>query len=228
MTNSSMTRATPTNTSADSPMQKQHIQKTIGTTVFPSPEKTISNEQALDWYLAHLLDITTTGLIIPEVRAYTNTPQTALSELRKLSGLTWKQLAKLFNVSRRSLHFWASGQPISRFNEESLHRLLSTLRYINRGSANTNRQILLSPCKNGQIPFDLLVAGRYEDVKKLLGYGNVPEQVQLIPIDDNERVLRKPQKPNELIDALHEPVHKDIGQSRSVRSAKIRKRDRKQ
>lgn len=233
MIDSLMTRATSTSTStsttsADSPMQKQHTQKRVGITVFPSPGETISNEPTLDWYLAHFLDVTTTGLIIPEVYAYTETPQAALSELRKLSGLTWEQLARLFNVSRRSLHFWASGQPMSRFNEESLHRLLSTLRYINRGSANTSRQILLSPCKNGQIPFDLLVAGRYEDVKNLLGYGNAPEQVQLAPIDDNERVLRKPQKPNELIDALHEPVHKDISRSRSVRSTKIRKRDRKQ
>ena len=34
---------------------------------------------------------------------------TAIGELRRLSGLTWDQLARLFNVSRRSLHFWASG-----------------------------------------------------------------------------------------------------------------------
>ncbi|MEM8809700.1 MAG: helix-turn-helix transcriptional regulator [Cyanobacteria bacterium P01_G01_bin.38] len=215
-------------TSADSPMQTSRLQKKIGITVFPSPGNTISHESTLNWDLLHLLDITTSGFSVPEVCTDTDTPQTALSELRKLSGLTWEQLAKLFNVSRRSLHFWASGQPISRFNEESLHRLLSTLRYINRGSANTNRHILLSPCKNDQIPFDLLVAGRYEDVKNLLGYGNIPEQVQLKPIDDNELVSRKPQKPGELIDALHEPVHKDISRSRSVRSAKVRKRDRKQ
>ena len=215
-------------TSADSPMQISPIQKVIGITIFPSPRKTISNESTLNWDLLHLLDTTTTGISVPEIYTDTDTPQAALSKLRKLSGLTWEQLARLFNVSRRSLHFWASGQPISRFNEESLHRLLNALHYINRGSANTNRHILLNPCKNGQIPFDLLVAGRYEDVKNLLGYGNAPEQLQLVPIDENERVLRKPQKPDELIDALYEPVHKDIGRSRSVRSAKIRKRDRKQ
>lgn len=216
-----------TSTSADSPMRKQRIQQTIGITVFPSLGKTISNEPTLDWDLVHLLDRTTTGLSISEVYTYTDTPQAALSELRKLSGLTWEQLARLFNVSRRSLHFWASGQPISRFNEESLHRLLSTLRYINRGSANINRHTLLKPCRNGQIPFDLLVAGRYEDVKILLGYGNAPEKMQLTPIDGSERVLRKPQKPDELIDALQDPVHKDISCSHPVRSARIIKRDRK-
>ena len=33
--------------------------------------------------------------------------EVAIAELRCLSGLTWDQLARLFNVSRRSLHFWA-------------------------------------------------------------------------------------------------------------------------
>ncbi len=215
-----------TSTSADSPMRKQYIKKTVGITVFPALKRTISNEPTSDWDLVHLLDRTTTGLGISETYTYTETPQNALSEVRKLTGLTWEQLAKIFNVSRRSLHFWASGQSISRFNEESLHRLLGTLRYIDRGNANTNRSALLNPCKNGQLPFDLLVTGRYEDVKKELGCGNTPEPVQLIPIDENERVLRKPQKLNELIDALQEPIHKEAGRSRSVRSARIRKRDR--
>lgn len=214
-----------TSTSADSPMRQKHVNQIIGITVFPVLNRTISNEPTSEWDLVHLLDRTTTGLNISET--YTEAPQIALSELRKLSGLTWEQLAKIFNVSRRSLHFWASGQPISRFNEESLHRLLGTLRYIDRGSADTNRRaLLLSPCKNGQLPFDLLVTGRYEDVKKMLGCGNAPEQVKLVPIDDHERVLRRPQKPNELIDAFQEPVHKNVGHSRPVRSARIRKRDK--
>ena len=37
----------------------------------------------------------------------------AIGELRRLSGLTWDQLARLFNLSRRSLHFWASGKPMA-------------------------------------------------------------------------------------------------------------------
>ena len=37
----------------------------------------------------------------------------AIAELRRLSGLTWDQLARLFNVSRRALHFWASGKPMT-------------------------------------------------------------------------------------------------------------------
>jgi hypothetical protein len=32
-----------------------------------------------------------------------------IAEIRHLTGLTWEQLAQVFNVSRRSVHFWASG-----------------------------------------------------------------------------------------------------------------------
>ena len=59
----------------------------------------------------------------------------AIAELRRLCGFTWDQLARLFNVSRRSLHFWASGKAMSPANEEHLQRVLSVLRRIDRGSA---------------------------------------------------------------------------------------------
>lgn len=218
-----------TSTSADRPMQTQLIQQTIGVPVFPPVRKTISDEPTLGLDLIHLLDRTTTGLSLSGINVHKDTPQAALGELRRLSGLTWEQLARLFDTSRRSLHFWASGQPISSSNEERLHRLLGTLRYINRGNASINRQILISPWKNGQIPFDLLVVGQYEDVKKMLGYGNSPEQVKLPPLDKNEHIARKPQKPEELIDAIQEPIiQKNISRSRSIKPTKVRKRDRKQ
>lgn len=67
----------------------------------------------------------------------------AIAELRRRSGLTWDQLARLFNVSRRALHFWASGKPMTPSNEEHLQRVLSALRKIDRGSASANRSILL-------------------------------------------------------------------------------------
>ena len=33
-----------------------------------------------------------------------------IAELRSLSGLTWEQTARLLGVTRRSVHFWASGE----------------------------------------------------------------------------------------------------------------------
>src|SRR6185503_7037508 len=36
----------------------------------------------------------------------------AIMEIRRLSGMTWEQLANLFEVSRRTVHFWASGKAL--------------------------------------------------------------------------------------------------------------------
>ena len=52
---------------------------------------------------------TNTGLQIPKSQS----TGTSIMELRRLSGLTTDQLARIFNVDRRSLHFWASGKRLN-------------------------------------------------------------------------------------------------------------------
>lgn len=201
----------------------------IAVPVFPAPCETTNTETVSDWDLLIVSERTTSGLTLSfQPVASTEATRSALNELRKLSGLTWEQLARLFNVSRRSLHFWASGQPLKRFNEESLNRLLGTVRYINRGSASINRSILLSPSNDGSIPFDLLVTGRHEEVMQLLGPGNAPQKPQLKPLSPDAIASRMPQKPEELVDALHDPIHREVGRSRSVRAARSRKRNSNQ
>ena len=53
------------------------------------------------------------GLSIDVVQA----PYKAVMELRRRSGLTWDQLGQIFGVTRRTMHFWASGQPLATENE---------------------------------------------------------------------------------------------------------------
>ena len=148
--------------------------------------------------------------------------QKSISELRRLSGLTWEQLAKLFNVSRRNLHFWASGQPLSRFNEERLNQLLEAIQYIDRGSANLNCSRLLES-SNGNQNFDLLVAGKYEEFKKIVGCGNAPQKPQLGSLSEDALAARRPQNPADMVDALQEPIHREVGRSRPARAARSRK-----
>lgn len=196
--------------------------------VFPAPSETTSTEPISDWDLLIVSERTTSGLFFsPQPTASGEATRAALNELRKLSGLTWEQLARLFNVSRRSLHFWASGQPLSSFNEESLNRLLGTIRYINRGSASINRSILLSPSSDGKVPLDLLMAGRHEEVKQLIGSVNAPQRPQLQPLSPDAIASRIPQKPEELVDALHDPIHREVGRSRAVRAVRSRKPENK-
>lgn len=144
--------------------------------------------------------------------------QKAINELRKTSGLTWEQVAKLFNVSRRSIHFWASGQPLASDNEEKLNRLLGVIRYIDRGSASLNRKLLLKPNADGELPLDQLISGEYDKVKENLGRSNPPKRPQLRPLSEEESELRRPLPPEILIDALQDSIHHDVGRSRPAKT----------
>ncbi len=134
----------------------------------------------------------------------------AIAELRRLSGLTWEQLARLFGVSRRSLHFWASGKPLNATNGERLRRLLAALRRADRGTAHLNREMLLRD-HDGVIPVDLLAAGRYDDFIRLVGEGPRRRNITLKPLSRVAREARKPLPPEQLVGALHDRVHMESG-----------------
>ncbi len=175
-----------------------------------------------DQDLLAAMEMTTSGIALPSTSS-SETTQKALSELRRLSGLTWEQLAKVFNVSRRSLHFWASGKPLSSSSEEQLNRVLGAIQYIDRGSASLNRSLLLKPDANGNLPIDLLIAGKYEEFKQTIGIGNAPQKLQLGSLSEDVYKARMPQNPEDLVDALQDSVHRNVGKSRRGRAARSRK-----
>ncbi len=141
----------------------------------------------------------------------------AIAELRRLSGLTWDQLARLFGVTRRSLHFWASGKPLTPANEERLNRMLATIRKIDRGSAGANRAALLGASTGGEIPFDMLIEGRYEPVVALAALGGVPPRPVRPRLSKAAQAARKPPAPEQLVDALHDRVHVEKGRLLSAK-----------
>jgi len=146
----------------------------------------------------------------------------AIGELRRLSGLTWDQLARLFKVSRRSLHFWASGKAMTPANEEHLQRVLAVVRKVDRGSASANRAVLLVARNDGTIPFDLLAQGQYESVAAMLPHGQEFPRV-VPPLLSNEAgAARAPRPPEELVSALQDRVHREAGTSRAAKSVKVR------
>jgi transcriptional regulator with XRE-family HTH domain len=156
---------------------------------------------------------TNSGVHVPE----SQTPSAALLELRRLSGLTWDQLARLFGITRRSLHFWASGKPLTLAHEERLQRLLATVRQLDRGSAHANRTLLLGVHADGCIPFDLLVAGQYERVLALLGPGHAPTRPHPLALAVDARAARAPYAPEDVAGALPDRVHTEVGQVRAPR-----------
>lgn len=101
------------------------------------------------------------------------TPAELVHELRRISGLTWVQIAEVFNVSARAPYHWASGKTVSAENHERLGQVVTALRFIDRGSVEENRNLLLSNARPGQTFLDLLCGGEYELVRALAGEGVV-------------------------------------------------------
>lgn len=63
----------------------------------------------------------------------------AIGELRRISGLAWDQLCRLFQMDRPSFHAWASGQTMTPADEERLRQVLAAIRRIDRGASDINR-----------------------------------------------------------------------------------------
>ncbi|WP_251450890.1 hypothetical protein [Microbacterium sp. Marseille-Q6648] len=67
-----------------------------------------------------------------------------IAELRASSSFTWEQTAKLFGVSRRTVHLWAAGGNMASQNEEHLAELLREVRSIRAAGAPDERLQLLA------------------------------------------------------------------------------------
>jgi DNA-binding transcriptional regulator YiaG len=146
----------------------------------------------------------------------------AIAELRRLSGLTWDQLARLFSVSRRALHFWASGKPMTPTNEEHLQRLLSVLRTIDRGSATANRRELLAAREDSAIALDLLQERLYDAAVSLITTAGAVNRISAPKISPQAAALRAPSSPDRLADALHERVHRDLSAVRIAKTMRVK------
>jgi transcriptional regulator with XRE-family HTH domain len=164
---------------------------------------------------------TSPGLLPPDPEEGTKT-SSAILELRRLSGLTWEQLATLFDVTRRTLHFWASGKPVNGPNEERLRRVLAAVRTTDRGTAAGNRALLLQE-RGGTVPFDLLARGEYGAFVRLVAAGSGRHGTKPTPLSRDAREARKPAPPDRLVGALQDRVHARAGKARPGRAVKVKR-----
>ena len=91
-----------------------------------------------------------------------------LSQLRRRTGLPMSQLASLFGATRRSLHNWIIGRPMSPHKAETLRAMLSATQQLAHNLSSHNRQILLSADRQGISIFDHLREGRFDSAKALI------------------------------------------------------------
>ena len=94
-----------------------------------------------------------------------------VQEFKRVSGLTWEQFANAFEVSSRAAFDWASGKPVNAKNHEKLGLAVAALRFVDRGSAEENRNLLLSEAQVGQTYLDLFRTGEFEQIQELAGKG---------------------------------------------------------
>lgn len=151
------------------------------------------------------------------------TTRQAISELRRISGLTWKQLGELFDVSRRSVHFWASGKPLNARNEQRLMQVLDVVRAAGRGDSRSTRAALFE-VKEGTTAFALLTAERFEEARAILDVGAARPRPAFAELSAAAKAARKPLPPEDLVDAQHDRVHRDRGRARAARTVRNKRR----
>lgn len=132
---------------------------------------------------------------------------TQISELRLLSGLSWDELGQLFGVPRRTVEMWASGQQLSASQDEHLAKVLEVIRYADRGTARSNRAVLFAVLEN-RTAVKLLEAKRFADARAILGRGIGRPERKVLKLSAAAKAARMPLRPEELIDAQHERVHR--------------------
>jgi len=191
---------------------------------------TSSAEPARLWEdpYVHEYDVTSSGLTWETQPTDASQPEgertrEAISELRRISGLTWEQLGQLFGVSRRSVHFWASGKPLNAGNERRLLLVLDIVRSADRGDARSTRSALFE-VHEGTTAFELLLAEGFEEARSMLGKGTGRRRPVLGELDSSGKAARAPLPPAELVDARHDRVHRDPGRTRAARTVRNSRR----
>jgi DNA-binding transcriptional regulator YiaG len=93
--------------------------------------------------------------------------QSAIAEIRSVSGLTNEEIAPLAGVSRRSIQAWLAGDSISARKEQRLRALVDAIRQLAGIDAKATRSRLLDRVPGNIRAYDLLAEGRFEQAVDL-------------------------------------------------------------
>ncbi|MFZ1104790.1 MAG: hypothetical protein WAN86_18395 [Hyphomicrobiaceae bacterium] len=110
-----------------------------------------------------LVTFTGTAADPPRIAPTRSSPARDLLEIRLISGLTWEELAEVFETTRRSLHNWANGEAMKPENILLVQEVLAAVRRLARSSSCETRLTLLTKLASGQRPLDFLRNRRWAD-----------------------------------------------------------------
>lgn len=94
-----------------------------------------------------------------------------LAEVRRLTGYSWEQLARLMSCTRQAAHLWMNGEAITDANRDRLARLHATVRYFDRGAVDDNRAVL-DMAADGTTVAELLRQERFDEARSAAGKGS--------------------------------------------------------
>ena len=128
----------------------------------------------------------------------------AIMEIRRRSGLTWEELGDLFEVSRRSVHHWANGKPVSAKHDRLIRRMLAAVRRLDQGDRNRTRALFLTVDQAvGVSTFDLLREGGFDEALRRVDSVAAVE-LQRTPLSNAAWEARRPPAPALLLEAEQE------------------------
>ena len=189
-------------TSAFGPMNRLGFATTLA--IFLSTAAPPDSATASTYKLPRPIERTSSG---PDGRIAQVPRQTtgqAVLEIRRRTGLTWQELSELFHVSRRSVHHWANGKPVTARHEHVICKIVDAIRHLDRGSqAATRRQLLAADDATGVSTFELLRVGHFNQAVARIAGVRTPER-RRIPLAQTARDARRPPAPTLLLEASHE------------------------
>ncbi len=128
----------------------------------------------------------------------------AVLDIRRRSGLTWEELSDLFDVSRRSVHHWASGKAVSAGHDQAIRRMLDAIRRLDQGNqAGTRAQLLAVDAATGASALDHLKEGHFDEARARAA-GIRPPGPLSVPLSREARDAHRPQAPTFLLEAEQE------------------------
>ncbi len=143
----------------------------------------------------------------------------AVLEIRRRSGLTWEEMSDLLDVSRRSIHHWASGKSVSARRERALRRALAAIRRLDRGDqAGTRARLLAVDHSTGLSVLDMMREGRFDEITARTEEARPPAPLR-VPLSREAQKARRPPSPPFLLEAKQD--RPDIpARARAVRAVR--------
>ncbi len=109
-------------------------------------------------------------------------------------------------MSRRAVHFWASGRTPNAEHVEMIPKVLDVVREADRGSARANREALFE-AEQGVTPFSLLQKRQFSEARDRLGSGPGRRLVSRRALSTKAKLDRRPPPPGARVEEeLEEPA----------------------